>query len=59
MTHSTAKTTRNLLSETIALRLPLDDCIALVAISRQQDRSISWLVRNLISAYLRNQQQAG
>ena len=45
------------LTETIALRIPLDHCRALVAVCRQQDRSISWVVRNLIYTYLRNQPQ--
>ena len=46
------------LTETIALRLTLDECRALAVICRQQDRQMSYVVRNLIRTFLRTQQAA-
>lgn len=43
------------LTETIALRLPLHDCRALVAVAKRDDRTISYVVRNLIRVFLRSQ----
>jgi predicted DNA-binding protein len=57
MTHTTTKTTPTL-TETIALRLPLDECRALVVVAKRDDRTISYVVRNLIRTFLRTQQAA-
>ena len=57
MTHTTAKSTPTL-TETIALRLPLDECRALVVVAKRDDRTISYVVRNLIRSFLRTQQAA-
>lgn len=46
------------LTETIALSLPLDECRALVVVAKRDDRTISYVVRNLIRSFLRTQQQA-
>jgi predicted DNA-binding protein len=46
------------LTETIALRLPLDECRALVVVAKRDDRTISYVVRNLIRTFLRTQQPA-
>ena len=43
------------LTETIALRLTLDECRAICAIVRRDDRTISWVVRNLIRNFLQTQ----
>ena len=57
MTQTTAKTTPTL-TETIALRLTLDECRALVALARRDDRTISWVVRTQLRNFLRTQQAA-
>ena len=54
--HSMKPTLTPTLTETIALRLTLDECRALAAACRQQDRQISYVVRNLIRTFLRTQQ---
>lgn len=46
------------LTETIALRLTLDECRALVALARRDDRTISWVVRTQLRSFLRAQQAA-
>ena len=57
MNQTTAKTTPTL-TETIAIRLTLDECRALVALARQQDRTISWVVRTQLRNFLRTQRAA-
>ena len=56
MTHTTAKTVQKL-SETIAIRLTLEETRAICAIVRREDRTISYIVRNLIRTFLQSQQQ--
>ena len=58
MTHPTAKKTTPILTETIALRLPMDECRALVVVAKRDDRTISYVVRNLIRTFLQTQQAA-
>jgi hypothetical protein len=58
MTHTTAEKTTPILSETIAMRLTLDECRALVVVAKRDDRTISYVVRNLIRTFLRTQQTA-
>jgi hypothetical protein len=57
MNHPTTKTVA-ILTETIAVRLTLDECRALVALCRQQDRTISWVVRTQLRRFLQTQQGA-
>ena len=54
--NTTTTKTAPILTETIALRLTLDECRAICAIVRRDDRTISWVVRNLIRNFLRTQQ---
>ena len=56
MTDTTAKKTTATLSETIAIRLTLEETRAICAIVRRDDRTISYVVRNLIRNFLRTQQ---
>ena len=55
MQHPTTKSIPTL-TETIAVRLTLDECRALVAICRQQDRTLSWVVRTQLRRFLQTQQ---
>ena len=57
MTQTTTKTTPTL-TETIALRLTLDECRTLGALARRDDRTISWVVRTQLRNFLRAQQAA-
>jgi predicted DNA-binding protein len=56
--HQTTTKTTPTLTETIALRLPLDECRALVVVAKRDDRTISYVVRNLIRTFLHTPQQA-
>lgn len=52
----TKTTTTPVLTETIAVRISLDECRALAAIARAADRSLSWVIRTQLREFLRNQQ---
>jgi hypothetical protein len=46
-----------ILTETIAVRLTLDECRALFDIAHQADRTVSYIVRAQLRNYLRKQQR--
>jgi len=49
--------TAPVLTETIAVRLTVDECRALADIARSSDRTVSYVVRAQLRDFLRNQQR--
>ena len=48
--------TAPVLTETIAVRVTLDDCRALAAIAQHSDRTLSYVIRTQLREFLRSQQ---